>query len=414
MAITWRNVDAPSTAGVAQGMQSAAGSVNDAFGIFNKLLQQRESFDANEVAKGHEANKQAFLDALSQAKTPEELAQLQASGNLDVLKARLNPEGLAAVRGADEARLTSLRQQTTAANQFAEAEAARLDKPWEQEVTALMTRGKYADARTMASSMRNPGQMLNAITLAEQAAIKTGDERAKTKIEREKAAYDLEQARLTDPLRRNQMRASTAASEAAAGASVAAVEEIGRRAQLAEADRIKQEAATKAAGQISLLKDAGNIYVDGVLNPNDTQSLNEMLVKNGVLHAGKREAMIRRLQQIGGEMELPYVNGDNKLDTKKVPIPLSLVKQAILGASDQLIPDRNERDPNGLRGLVAWNEGMANSMDENLTQSMKQIVQSQLADGREYKQNKTVQDFTAYMNARLNAVENPGASAKKK
>ena len=165
-------------------------------------------------------------------------------------------------------------------------------------------------------------------------------------------------------------------------------------------DRGKLQAAAKAAGEISLLRDAGNVYVDGVFNPNDTQSINEFMVKNGIGNdADARAAIIKRISNLGGEYELDYVDGNNKLAKKKVPIPLSLVKQAILGAS----------------GGFLWNtdDDFADSAEENLRKSLRTVSEQQLGDGRVYKQNKAVFDFDQYVKARVNSSENPAPGTKK-
>lgn len=152
--ITWQGLryTADNTAGTNL-LGMAQKSINNAFDPFEKILQQQEGFAANQAGMLREANKQAFLEALSQAKTPEALAQLQASGQLDAMKARLTPESLAAVRGADEARLTSLRDQVGATQKFDDARAEFALRPLKEAIgvnLAAGTKEGYAKARELA------------------------------------------------------------------------------------------------------------------------------------------------------------------------------------------------------------------------------------------------------------------------
>ena len=391
--ITWRNVEAANPALASRPMEAAGNSVNNAFDIFSKLIQQRQGVDNANMAAVEEGGKQAYLDRLQQAKTPEEVAALEASGELNTLAQGLSATTRAQLRGAAEARLTSTRQGVTAGQQYEDGVIARRDRPREQEVAALLGRGEFEGARTLAAGLVNPGPSLNAVNTAEQATIKF-------KADQAKAAREAREAADLHPLKLDQIKAATAASGAATIASVAASDAADARMKAEAEDRGKLQASAKAASEMSLLRDAGNVYVDGVFNPGDSQGLTEFMVKNGIGNdAAARAAITQRIAALGGEYELEYVDGNNKLAKKKVPIPLSLVKQAILGANGGTLWDTDD--------------DFADTAEENLKKSLRAVSEQRLGDGRVYKQNKAVFDFDQYVQARVKASENPAPGTKK-
>lgn len=114
MAITWRNIDAPHVGGAASLFQQAGQSLNNGFQGLQDVLKQYQGQEKANWDAAKEQNTQAFLDRLSQAKTPEEMAALQASGELDRLKAGFGAQvDRTAVRNALDTRGDFLRQQAT-------------------------------------------------------------------------------------------------------------------------------------------------------------------------------------------------------------------------------------------------------------------------------------------------------------
>lgn len=169
--ITWRNVESANPGLAARPMEAAAGSVNSAFDIFNKVIQQRQGIDNANVAAVEEGGKQAYLDRLQMAKTPEEVAALEASGELNTLAQGLSATTRAQLRGAAEARLTSTRQGAVAANAYGDQALGREQLPVREQIAALTSQGKFAEARTLASNTPNLqglGVLMNGITTAER------------------------------------------------------------------------------------------------------------------------------------------------------------------------------------------------------------------------------------------------------
>ena len=114
MAITWRNIEGGNQMVSMMGMRDAQRSMTDGFQGLQDVLKQYQGQEKANWDAGKEQNTQAFLDRLSQAKTPEEMAALQASGELDRLKAGFGAQiDRSAVRNALDTRGDFLRQQAT-------------------------------------------------------------------------------------------------------------------------------------------------------------------------------------------------------------------------------------------------------------------------------------------------------------
>ena len=127
--ITWQNVNGRSLAEAAVPLDSASKMI---LGGFDRLSNTADGYGKLQQTiqnQEEEANVQSFMERLQRARTPEEVAALQASGELDTLRAALKPASLAKVRGAEDARIGSLMQQTTARNTFEDAVAKRTADP---------------------------------------------------------------------------------------------------------------------------------------------------------------------------------------------------------------------------------------------------------------------------------------------
>ena len=152
--ITWQNVQGRSLAEAAAPMQAASQSILGGFDRMGKVFDQYQGMEQKKLDLADEANVQGFLDRLQRASTPEEVAALQASGELDALRAGLRPQDLAKVRGAEEARVGSLMQQTTARNTFNDTEAKRAADP---VFEAFRLAGLNGDEATQAELLKaNP------------------------------------------------------------------------------------------------------------------------------------------------------------------------------------------------------------------------------------------------------------------
>lgn len=177
--ITWRNVTGPSAADASRPMEVASNTINGAFDIFGRLIDQRQTIDANNVKQLDENAKQAYLGRLAQAKTPEELVALQQSGELGTMMSGLSSQSQAAVRGADEARLTSVRQGLVAQQAYNAQQQALKDAPTVDAVMSDLAKGDNLGAlmRTAGSDVALKAPLYQAIKTSDrnQVVEKRGD-----------------------------------------------------------------------------------------------------------------------------------------------------------------------------------------------------------------------------------------------
>jgi hypothetical protein len=136
--ITWQNVGAANPGSAAPIIQGAVQTTNGAFDIFSKLLQQSQANDQANFAAGNDANKQAYLDKLNTAKTPEEIAALHASGQLDAMRQGLTATARGETRGADEARTTAVQQHILTTNKFNDDTRLNTEQPFFDKAKAMI------------------------------------------------------------------------------------------------------------------------------------------------------------------------------------------------------------------------------------------------------------------------------------
>lgn len=176
--ITWRNVSGPSPAEASRPLELARQTLVGSFDALGGILSNQEGIQTRNMLSLDEAAKQSYLDQLAGAKTPEELAALQASGALDTARTGLSAQARAAIRGADEARNTSLRQGVTASNEFLDKGLARVEAPEIQGINADIAAGNIAGARARidAANIRDKAPLYAAAHAAERARL--GETRA--------------------------------------------------------------------------------------------------------------------------------------------------------------------------------------------------------------------------------------------
>lgn len=174
--ITWRNVDAPSNMEAMRGFSLAQNSFDGAFANINKVLADRQAMENANYAAGQENAKQNFLDALQAAKTPEELAALQASGQLDPMKTGMNAATRAAVRGSEEARLTSVRNQVLDANKYGDQMADHSEQPVIQDINARIAGKDWLGAQGAIdnANVRDKAKLQSALSAAMRADLTQG------------------------------------------------------------------------------------------------------------------------------------------------------------------------------------------------------------------------------------------------
>lgn len=127
--ITWQNVQGRSLAEAATPMQAASQSILGGFDRMGKVFDQYQGMEQKKLDLADEANVQGFLDRLQRASTPEEVAALQASGELDAMRAGIGTKNLARVRGAEDTRVAGLMQQMGARQEFGDKQTDRTEAP---------------------------------------------------------------------------------------------------------------------------------------------------------------------------------------------------------------------------------------------------------------------------------------------
>lgn len=168
--ITWRTVIGPSLADAARPLNDAVTTLGGASDILDKAIQRQQTVNQGFADRARNAQVQAYLDTVAAAKTPADVTALQQSGHLDALRAQIDPRDLALIRGADEARRTSLQQQTTATDQFNDQQAVQTHQAAIQDVLATAALGTpeakaaaHAKLAAITDNLPNRGELASAI-----------------------------------------------------------------------------------------------------------------------------------------------------------------------------------------------------------------------------------------------------------
>jgi hypothetical protein len=352
-------------------MQVAQQSFNAGFGTLDRVLQQQQAANQGVLDRQAADNTLRFKELVAGA-TPQQLAAMQASGQLDQLRAGMDIRGRESVVGAEEARAELLKARGRSDIVFDQTQQRFVNEKdgWRHTAALrpLELRSKQLDVT------------------GKETDLKRGDER----FGWERVNQDQRVAMF--PLEQKKAEASIRSSNASAAASFAQAGESGARVKYMAEDRESAKAAAKAAARTQLLRDAGNIYAEGVLTPGSAQELRKLLTENKIGDSDAQNAMIDAIGKLQ-EVELDYVDSNNRLVKKKVPVPLSVAKLALSSAS----------------GGFLWNtdNDWAQSVTESIKDQMTKIIDQQTADGRPYKQNKAVFDFAQYMDTKAAAAENP-------
>tara|TARA_B110000259_G_C14016483_1_gene401503 strand:- start:1008 stop:2519 length:1512 start_codon:yes stop_codon:yes gene_type:complete len=127
--ITWQNVNAPSNDAAMRGIESAQKGILGGMDRLSSTWADGVKISEDVAARGRQASQEEYLNLVQSYKTPEELQAARMSGVLDQRLAALDPRNQAAVRGAQEARITSLQTQTTAGDTYAKGQKTTADAP---------------------------------------------------------------------------------------------------------------------------------------------------------------------------------------------------------------------------------------------------------------------------------------------
>lgn len=224
--ITWRTVTGASPAEAARPMALGAQQLNYGFENLNKLITGTEDIDRKNWDNMKQVNTQNFLDQLAVAKTPEELAAMQASGQLNQMRQGFgNQVDRTAIRSAEEMRVNQLRQNVLAGQEYGDKQLDRSQLATVEQIKALAAQGKTAEAQALFDAnpdLRNKGMLMEKVVTGERAGkefqFKINDDTRKGEMHTwtgTKMKDDL----LTSAAQRVQMSAAAAASRASAALS---------------------------------------------------------------------------------------------------------------------------------------------------------------------------------------------------
>jgi hypothetical protein len=179
--ITWQNVQGRSPAEALQPLLASQGSINGAFDAFQNILAQREAVDAANRQSQQDGARQMFLSALQAAKTPEELAALRASGQLDQFRSGLDANNRTKLLDAEDQRLAGIRQGIVTSNDFNASQRALAEAPLADALKTRIALGDTAGVRAElpGASLANKSGIAATLAAAEQAAVQRARE-AKT------------------------------------------------------------------------------------------------------------------------------------------------------------------------------------------------------------------------------------------
>lgn len=128
--ITWQNINAPQSQSSFYGMNTALEAINRGLGqvgsVFDRLGERGIANWEQQKAN----NTQMFLDRIAAAKTPEQMAALQASGELDALRSTFGAQFDARLaREAEDTRTGTLQDRLTKAIQYENTVREDKDRP---------------------------------------------------------------------------------------------------------------------------------------------------------------------------------------------------------------------------------------------------------------------------------------------
>lgn len=369
MAITWRNVDAPNLGDPTRTLLASQNSFNQAFQSLGDIAKSYQANDAANWEQVRQNNTDAFLTRLNQATTPEELKALQASGELDRMRERAGAQiDLARTQDAFGQRLSTLQQRAVAETNFNNLMADQRLGPELQQALMAASQGREFQMSPELQA-RKGAEVVTAMMQGRRAAtndtyLANQDARAQLQLDstisHQKALEQQGAARLD--LERQRMEQENAIRQAAADAN-------------------RTEAAKAQARALIDNAMKNNVYKDGVYTPERSAELMDLLTKNKIGDdVGERQAIINRLNKMG-ELKIQFTDEKGNPNTASIPLPMSRVKEAVLGGGDDL--------------FNLWNQGYANNVSDTLEDLRKNLI-GRSPDGKRTAKNLTLEDYNAY------------------
>jgi hypothetical protein len=419
--ITWRTVNGPSLAEASRPLEAAQRAFDNTFTGLGDALKQ---WDAGQKDIWKQQDAAATQDVLSQiyrAKTIDEFNALRNSGALDQATAANGAViDRAAVNALADGRTSILQNRDVQGITY---KNTMLDDAQAADVRRIgmltLTDPKAAEAALAARpDLRAAVQLAQGIDSRSQTLIdrdrattrfgyeQTEEERKKTeeafKQQQRPLLLALEQGKVDNiPLQREQLRAQINSSNASTAASNESV-------LTSRANRDRIEAEAEKARKLKMLGAAldGNIYKEGVYKDTNSVDIAKLMKDTGAGADGpddndQRRKVLERLNKLAQTgIELEQVGLDGKPVKTTVPLPLGAVKAALLSSGDR---------------LLSWNEGYADSFEQNLKARLQASYSRPGADGRPIAANRALDDYQAFQAIMRSGAEiAPAPSGKKK
>lgn len=316
-AITWRNVDAPSFQGASAILTGAQQSIDSGFNKFNELIKQRETMDTANWENAKQNNTQAFLDQLSQYRTPEELKAAQESGVLNRLREASGAQiDRAGIRGAEDARYGALQQRALTNIDYGNKTLEQELRPQIQIATSLAATDKAKYDEYMANNPRLQEFM--------------GGKLAATAVTADQAAQKLKSELASAQATQSQATAQTAAIPINAEASRIQANAAAQSARSLESQRLidsfaKVDELAKAPTSVGVYKQ-GDLTAEGA-----TDSLVKELTAAKV-EPNKISNIVAAVRTLSPDGKFAIRDKDGK-EVTRIPIPMTVVKDAAIQAN---------------------------------------------------------------------------------
>lgn len=192
MAITWRTLNQPVTAGVGLLMNGAQQGLNNGFQALNNVLAQRNKTDSANWQQQKSNNTADYLNAVQDIKDPAAAADPAVQANLAALREQFGYQVDAdAIRGADEKRATQLQVKATNDIKFSDLNQEVDQRPLVEEFYRLKNAGDFSGAQGVldANGFLNEGQLADSLKSGQYQA--SGEKRAVAADGRSAASHSL-------------------------------------------------------------------------------------------------------------------------------------------------------------------------------------------------------------------------------